>query len=130
MTLGFLGRLGATGSCAFGAAPTASADPGRIRPARSVRGAGSAICLGRQRAAAARPLNYTLNRKVWNPDVDVPYVIAMVELAEQAGLRLTTNIVNCAAEDLSDRHAAAGAIQQQGEHYVPLFEPGTVGRTP
>ncbi len=73
---------------------------------------------------------YTINRRMWNPDVAVPYVIAMVELPEQAGLRLTTNIVNCAAEDLYIGLPLRVTFEQQGEHFVPLFEPGTIGRTP
>ena len=60
----------------------------------------------------------------------MPYVIAMVELTEQAGLRLTTNIVNCAAEDLSIGMPLRVIFEQQGEHFVPLFEPGTFGHTP
>ena len=73
---------------------------------------------------------YTLNHKVWNPDVAVPYVIGMVELPEQVGLRLTTNVVNCAAEDLYIGMPLRVTFEQQGEHFVPLFEPGTIGRTP
>ncbi len=67
---------------------------------------------------------------MWNPDVVVPYVIAMVELPEQAGLRLTTNIVNCATEDLYIGLPLRVTFEQQGEHFVPLFEPGTIWRTP
>ena len=78
-------------------------------------------------SGAARLYTYTLNRKVWNPDVDVPYVIAMVELAEQAGLRLTTNIVNCAAEDLSIGMPLRVRFEQQGEHYVRSSSPAQLG---
>lgn len=60
----------------------------------------------------------------------VPYVIGMVELPEQVGLRLTTNVVNCAAEDLYIGMPLRVTFEQQGEHFVPLFEPDTIGRTP
>jgi len=66
---------------------------------------------------------YTLNRKPWNPDVPVPYVIGIVELPEQEGLRLTTNIVNCAVEDLYITMPLRVTFQQQGEFYIPVFEP-------
>ena len=39
--------------------------------------------------------SYTINHKAWIPGMDVPYVIALVELVEQADLRLTTNLVGC-----------------------------------
>jgi uncharacterized OB-fold protein len=32
------------------------------------------------------------------PGVDVPYTVALVELDEQPGLRLLTNVVDCAPE--------------------------------
>lgn len=41
---------------------------------------------------------FTVNRQAFRPDVPVPYVIAVVELQEQRGLRFTTNIVGCAPE--------------------------------
>jgi uncharacterized protein len=38
---------------------------------------------------------YTVNHQPFNPAVPVPYVIAIVELDEQADLRIATNIVDC-----------------------------------
>lgn len=43
-------------------------------------------------------VSYTVNHQAWMPGLAVPYVIAVVELAEQANLRLTTNIVRCAPD--------------------------------
>jgi uncharacterized protein len=39
--------------------------------------------------------SYTVNYQPFNPAVPVPYVIAIVELAEQADLRIASNIVDC-----------------------------------
>jgi uncharacterized protein len=72
-------------------------------------------------------LTYTTNRKAWNPDVPVPYVIGIVELPEQVGLRLTTNIVNCPPVDVRIGMALRVTFEQQGECYVPLFEPARSG---
>ncbi|ORV97899.1 Zn-ribbon domain-containing OB-fold protein [Mycobacterium kyorinense] len=51
---------------------------------------------------AARPVSgrgtvftYTVNYHPYNPDVPTPYVIAIVELDEPAGLRVAANIVDC-----------------------------------
>jgi len=73
---------------------------------------------------------YTVNRKAWNPDVPVPYVIGMVELPEQAGLRLTSDIVHCDEGEIHVGMALRVVFERQGEHFVPLFEPDTLGHTP
>ena len=74
--------------------------------------------------------SFTVNRKAWNPEVEVPYVIGLVELVEQPGLRMATNIVGCVVEDLSIGMPLQVAFQQQGEHFIPLFEPDRFGHTP
>ncbi|WP_407688122.1 Zn-ribbon domain-containing OB-fold protein [Mycobacterium sp. HUMS_1102779] len=38
---------------------------------------------------------YTVNHHPYNPEIPTPYVIAIVELAEQSGLRVASNIVGC-----------------------------------
>lgn len=43
---------------------------------------------------------YTVNHKAWFPGQEVPYIIAIVELEEQRGLRLLSNIVECAPEEV------------------------------
>ncbi|PRI16612.1 Zn-ribbon domain-containing OB-fold protein [Mycobacterium shigaense] len=57
------------------------------------------VCGGR---LAARPVSgqgtvftFTVNHHPYNPEIPVPYVIAIVELAEQSGLRVAANIVDC-----------------------------------
>ncbi len=42
---------------------------------------------------------FTVNHQPWVGEAE-PYVIAIVELEEQAGLRLTTNIVGCPIDDV------------------------------
>ncbi|MBO0732307.1 MAG: OB-fold domain-containing protein, partial [Acidimicrobiaceae bacterium] len=44
---------------------------------------------------------FTVNHHPFNPAVSLPYVIAVVELTEQADLRFTTNIVNCPPESVT-----------------------------
>jgi uncharacterized OB-fold protein len=65
---------------------------------------------------------YTVNYHPYNPEIPVPYVIAIIELAEQSGLRLAANIVDCEPDsvtcgmpvDLRPEKGAGGA---------PLFAP-------
>jgi uncharacterized protein len=66
---------------------------------------------------------FTINRHPFNPAVPVPYVIAIVELAEQAKLRFTTNLIECDIEDVHIGMAVEVAFEQAGEAWVPLFRP-------
>ncbi len=69
----------------------------------------------------AQVYSYTINRQRWTPELEVPYVIAIVELAEQHGLRLLTNIVGCAVEQVSIGMAVEVDFAQRGEVFVPVF---------
>ena len=45
-------------------------------------------------------LTFTINHQPWFPGMEVPFVVAIVELDEQPGLRLTTNIIECPPEEV------------------------------
>ncbi len=67
---------------------------------------------------------FTVNHHPWIPGFDPPYVVAIVELAEQDGLRLMTNIVNCAIDDVEIGMKVQVCFEQlDGGAYLPLFEP-------
>jgi uncharacterized protein len=81
-------------------------------------------------AAAYRSLSgrgsvftFTVNHHAFNPEVPVPYVIAIVELAEQNGLRFTTNLVNCTPEQVTVGMPVRVLFDEQDGVYVPVFEP-------
>ncbi len=70
---------------------------------------------------------FTVAYQQFHPSVPTPFVIALVELVEQPGLRLVTNIVGCDPEALScgmplrvrfERHDRAGE-----QMFVPVFTP-------
>ena len=66
---------------------------------------------------------FTVNHHPYDPSVPVPYLVALVELDEQAHLRMPTNLVNC---DIGEVHIGMRVrvlFEQQGAYYVPLFEP-------
>jgi uncharacterized protein len=71
----------------------------------------------------ATVLTYTVNYQPWQPGQDVPYVVAIVGLEEQDGLRLTTNIVNCDPADVTFGMPVAVTFRQVEDVWLPLFEP-------
>lgn len=71
----------------------------------------------------ARVVSYTINHQKWHPMMQVPFAIAIVELEEQAGLNLTTNIVNAPIESLAVGMPVKVVFEKCGEVFVPLFEP-------
>lgn len=66
----------------------------------------------------------TVNHQQW-AGPEEPWVIAIVELAEQAGLRLTTNIVGCAPDDVHIDQEVTVTFEQHGDVWFPLFEPAS-----
>ena len=66
---------------------------------------------------------YTINRQAWAPGLDSPYIVAIVEMQEQEGLRLTTNIVNCTIEDIKIGMPVQVLFDHREDVWLPLFEP-------
>lgn len=67
--------------------------------------------------------SFTVNHHPYNATVGVPYVIALVELVEQEGLRLPTNIVGCAPAEVRIGMPVHVSFEAEGEFFVPLFAP-------
>ena len=66
---------------------------------------------------------FTINRHPYNPSVPIPYVIAIVELDDQADLRFTTNIVHCEPEAVTIGMPVRVVFEHHEDVYVPVFEP-------
>lgn len=68
---------------------------------------------------------HTTNFHPYNPAVPVPYVIAIVELIEQAGLRVVANIVDCEPDSVrcgmpvQFRHAHPDAAPGAAPTFTP-----------
>jgi len=67
-------------------------------------------------------LSWTVNHQSWDGSTE-PYAIALVGLPEQEGLRLTTNIVGCAPDDVHIGMRVRVTFEQHDEVWFPLFEP-------
>src|SRR3954447_21497473 len=70
---------------------------------------------------------YTVNHQPWMPGPGLPYVVAIVELPEQEGLRLTTNLVDCAIDEIAIgmpvRVCFEAHVDGEDTIYNPLFFP-------
>jgi uncharacterized protein len=64
---------------------------------------------------------FTVNHQQYHPEVPPPYVVAVVELAEQAGLRLPTNIVDCDPDGVSIGAPVHVRFEQHDDAFVPVF---------
>ena len=65
----------------------------------------------------------TVNHQMWMPMFEPPYVIGIVEIEEQPSVRLTTNILGCAEEDLAIGMALEVAFQECDDVFLPMFKP-------
>jgi uncharacterized OB-fold protein len=67
--------------------------------------------------------SFTVNHQAWFPDLEVPYVIAEVAIAEQPSLRLTTNIVGCPPESVEIGMPVQVTFERRGAAWLPMFTP-------
>lgn len=65
--------------------------------------------------------SYTVNRYRWSEALEPPYVVAEVELDEQAELRLLTVIVDC--DDVTIGMPVHVRFEQAGDAWAPVFAP-------
>ncbi len=66
--------------------------------------------------------SYTVNYQPWVPGLEVPFVVGLVELVEQRGLRLTTNIVNMPLNRLEIGMRLRVTFLHKEDVWLPLFE--------
>ena len=72
----------------------------------------------------ATVLTYTVNHQPWIPGFDPPYLVAIVDIEEQEGLRLTTNLVGCDAEEVEIGMPVKVCFEEYEDGiFIPLFEP-------
>src|SRR5947207_1418829 len=76
-------------------------------------------------------VSYTVNHQRWMPGMEVPYTIGLVELVEQADLRLTTNIVGCAPDAVEIGMPVRVTFRDVSDEIaLPLFEPDAEASRP
>ncbi len=85
------------------------------------------LCHSRELAPEAtrgrgRLISHTVNHQDWG-SLAPPYVIALVELEEQPGLRLLTNLVAAAPEDIRSGMPVTVRFERVEDVFLPLFAP-------
>lgn len=65
----------------------------------------------------------SINYQPWMPGLEVPYALAIVELEEQKGLRLTTRIVGLPPEEVQIGQRVQVVFERCEDVWLPLFEP-------
>ncbi|HVM64281.1 MAG TPA: OB-fold domain-containing protein [Acidimicrobiales bacterium] len=85
-------------------------------------------CLGeqpglREVSGRATVIGFTVNYQQWLPSVAPPYVIGLVAVDEDPAVRLTTNIVNVAPDDVHIGMSVQVVFEHEGDVWLPMFEP-------
>jgi uncharacterized OB-fold protein len=70
--------------------------------------------------------SYTVNHQAWDGTPE-PYVIGLVAIDEQPDVRLTTDIVECAIEDVAIGMPVEVVFADHDPVYLPFFRPVTAG---
>lgn len=65
----------------------------------------------------------SVNYQPWMPGLEVPYALAIVELDEQQGLRLTTRIVGIPPEAVEIGQRVQVEFEHREDVWIPLFTP-------
>jgi uncharacterized OB-fold protein len=68
--------------------------------------------------------SYTVNMQQWFPDAE-PYVIGLVTIAEQDDVRLTTNIIDIEADDVTIGMEVEVDFVEADDVWLPVFRPVT-----
>jgi uncharacterized protein len=66
---------------------------------------------------------FTINRHAFHPAVPPPYIVAIVELVEQADLRMIANIVECPVDGVTVGMRVRVRFEPHGDVHVPVFVP-------
>jgi uncharacterized OB-fold protein len=73
-------------------------------------------------------VSYTINHHPWFGEAfPVPYVVGLVELAEEPDTRLTTQIVDCDPADVRFGMEVEVEFEHHDDVWVPVFRPTSTG---
>ncbi|AMO77641.1 OB-fold domain-containing protein [Pseudomonas sp. R3.Fl] len=91
--------------------------PGPICPRCASREVAPRAVSGR-----GKVLSYTLNYQPWVADLEVPYVVAIIELVEQQGLRFVSNVIGMDPLQVRIDMLVRVSFLHIEDVWLPLFE--------
>lgn len=66
---------------------------------------------------------FTVNHQAWMPGLEPPFIVAIVELPEQEGLRLTTNVLDVEPDDVFIGMPVEVRFEHHDDVWIPVFVP-------
>lgn len=69
-----------------------------------------------------RVATFTINHHAWKPELTEHYVVAIIELDDQPGLRLLSNVVGMPPEHVRIDMPVQVRFEQHEDVWLPLFE--------
>ncbi|GGL13499.1 hypothetical protein GCM10011588_29910 [Nocardia jinanensis] len=73
---------------------------------------------GKGRVAA-----YTVNHQQWIPGFEPPYLVAMIELADEPDVRIVSNVVGVDPDQVAIGQEVEVWFEQWDDVWLPLFRP-------
>lgn len=73
-------------------------------------------------SGCGRIATYTINHQAWKPELAAPYVVAIVELDDQPGLRLLSNVVGLPPDQVRIGMPVQVTFEQNEDVWLPLFK--------
>jgi len=67
-------------------------------------------------------VSYTLNYQPWTAELDVPYVVAIIELVEQSGLRFVSNVIGMDPQQVHIDMPVQVSFLNVEDVWLPMFE--------
>ena len=65
----------------------------------------------------------TVNYQSWIPGIDVPYVVALIAIAEQEDIRLMSDMCDCDPDRIKIGTPVEVYFIEKNGIYLPLFRP-------
>lgn len=94
-----------------------------IHPAQMVCPACLSGTTPRAAAGTGTVVARTINRQMWSADMVVPFVLAVIELDGEPGVRITARVVDADVESVRIGDRLEVAFEREGEIWFPVFRP-------
>lgn len=75
----------------------------------------------RKASGRGKVYSWTINRQAWVPGLDVPYALAVIDLADQPGVRITAKIVGSDPEMVRIGAAVMVDFEPRDDVAIPVF---------